>query len=188
MQPRHNIEFETLTFNMKKQVTKMKKLTLIAAMSTLSAFSQAYEFELLGTYENVNVAQYIDEFDNKVAQCHLAAGVYGKNEATLQIVAYPKNFDNKSLIMYATANKKEASGFQFKIDDGAIIKKGRTKTGGDTHYEVVNISILDEIANGKEIVLRAYPENIYYDEVTKRYNLQGSKKAVQTFLACAKKK
>ncbi|MFA0193738.1 hypothetical protein AB4501_23120 [Vibrio sp. 10N.222.55.E8] len=160
----------------------MKKMIIVGA-AILASFSSQAAHEVIYSQDIFTLVKFSDEFTEEVTSCQLNIGDYAKDKPRISFFSKPVK-ELSSVGVSGQVGSFSGSGYQFKIDKGEMIKKGRTSAGGDVVYGNVNISTLDELANGNKFILRVHPENRYVDSRTETYSLKGSSVAISKFKNC----
>lgn len=160
----------------------MKKMIIVGAVIFASFSSQA-AYEVIYNQDIFTLVKFSDEFTEEVTSCQLNVGDYAKDKPRISFFSRPTK-DLSSVNVSGNVGSFGGSGYQFKIDKGEMIKKGKTSAGGDEVYGNVNLSTLDELANGNKLILRVHPDNRYVDSRTETYSLKGSSLAISKFKNC----
>ncbi|EOX3944451.1 MULTISPECIES: hypothetical protein [Vibrio] len=159
----------------------MKKLILATAI--VASFSAQSAPEMVYKQSIFTVVKFSDEFTEEVTSCQLNIGEFARDKPRLSLFSKPtKSFE--AIGLTGSIGNYSSSGYQLKIDDGEMIKQGRTRAGGDPTYGVADTLLLNNIANGSKLILRVYPDNQFVDSQTEVYNLKGSSTAIEKFKFC----
>lgn len=160
----------------------MKKIFSLG-LAALASFSAHAAHEIIYDQGIFTLVKFTDEFTEEVTSCQLNVGVYAKDKPRIAFYSRPVK-DLSSVGMSGAIGSFDASGYQFKIDKGEMIKNGSSYAGGDVVYGDASISTLNELANGNKLILRVHPSNRYAKSGTETYSLKGSSLAVSKFKSC----
>lgn len=156
---------------------------IIVGAAIFASFSSQAAHEVTYRQGIFKLVKYSDEFTEEVTSCQLTIGEYARDKPRLIFFSKPVK-ELYSVNVLSQVGKFDGSGYQFKIDKGEMTKRGRTSPGGDVIYGDVDISTLDELANGNKLILRVHPENQFIDSRTEIYSLKGSTIAASKFKNC----
>lgn len=159
----------------------MKKLILLFTLAASFSSHAAQNIQYL--HRIFAVVQTSDEFTEEVTLCQFTIGEWAKNKPRISFFSRPVK-ELSFMIMSGHVGKINGSGYQLKIDDGDIIQKGSSSSGGDTIYGDIDASILGDLANGNQLILRVYPEDKSVHSATEKYDLTGSSIAITKFKNC----
>lgn len=159
----------------------MKKILLLTAIT--ASFSAHAAHKIIYNKGIFALVQFSDEFTEEVTSCQLNIGEIAHDKPRLSLFSKPGN-DFSSIGISSYVGSFGGSGYQFKIDNGEVVKRGRTYAGGDTVFGDISGSKLDELASGNKLILRVHPDNQYADSQTATYSLTGSTVAINKFKSC----
>jgi hypothetical protein len=159
----------------------MKKILLLTALA--ASFSANAAHKVIHSQGIFTLVQFSDEFTEEVTSCQLNIGELAKDKPRISLFSKPTS-DFSSIGLSSYVGSFGGSGYQFKIDNGEVVKKGSTYAGGDTVFGYISGSKLDELASGNKLILRVHPENQYVDSQTATYSLKGSTVAINKFKSC----
>ncbi|PMI87040.1 hypothetical protein BCU63_01620 [Vibrio splendidus] len=159
----------------------MKKVLLLTVLT--ASFSAHAAHKIIYAQGIFGLVQFSDEFTEEVTSCQLNIGDIAKDKPRISLFSKPGT-DLSSIGISSYAGSFGGSGYQFKIDNGEVVKRGSTYAGGDTVFGNISASKLDELASGNKLILRVHPDNQYADSQTATYSLAGSTVAINKFKSC----
>ncbi|MEZ8965177.1 hypothetical protein BCT04_13555 [Vibrio breoganii] len=160
--------------------TSVVAVSLLLASSIITPTALASDAKVLMDSSLINVVEFSDEFTEKVTSCQVNIGEYERGKARFSLFG-------SSPARIGIAGKVGAhsgSGFMLKVDSGEIYEFGAKYPGGDPIFPDAPNGIMEQLSNGKTVVIRVHPDNQFVDTATNKYSLKGSSKAISLFQKC----